>query len=245
MVSDERNFVIKHGGAQVLVSELVGKTVALYISAHWCPPCQVFTPQLVKVYNELKERGEAFEVVFISSDQDQEAFEDYYKSMPWLAYPFGDKTKKDLSKLFRVRGIPSLIVIGPDGKIVTENARTLLSTHGAKAYPFTDAHIESLEKEMEELVEKSPKEIKNSQHEHSLVLTQRRVFGCDGCNEAGTAWSYCCKDCDYDLHLSCALKDQQDLANQDKAQDTEAPMDENCKPVGVICNGDVCYKAEV
>jgi nucleoredoxin len=75
-------------------------------------------------------------------------------------------------------------------------------------------------------------------------LTQRRVFRCDGCNEGGTAWSYYCEDCDYDLHLTCALKDQQDLGNQDKGQDTDAAMDENCKPAGVICDGDVCYKAE-
>jgi len=244
LVSDERNFVIKHGGAQVLVSELVGKTVALYFSAHWCPPCRGFTPKLIQVYNELKERGEAFEIVFISSDKDQEAFEDYYKSMPWLALPFGDKTKKDLSRIFRVRGIPSLIVVGPDGKTVTDNARDAVSTHGAKAYPFTDAHLERLEKEMEELVEKSPKEIRYSQHEHPLVLTQRRLFRCNGCNEGGSAWSYYCEDCDYDLHLTCALKDQQDLGNQDKGQDTDTAMDENCKPAGVICDGDVCYKAE-
>jgi nucleoredoxin len=251
LVSDERNFVIKHGGAQVPVAELVGKTVALYFSAHWCGPCRGFTPELVKVYNELKEGGKAFEIVFISSDQDQETFEGYYRSMPWLALPFGDKTKKDLSRLFRVRGIPSLVVIGPDGKTLLDNARSAVSTYGAQAYPFTAAHLERLEKEMEErlekerkeLVEKSPKEIRYSQHEHPLVLTQRPVFICDGCNENGTAWSYYCKDCDYDLHLACALKNQQDL-NQDKGQDTDAASDENCKPAGVICDGDVCYRVE-
>jgi len=243
LVSDERNFVIKHEGEQVPVSELVGKTVALYFSAHWCPPCRGFTPELIKVYNELKERGEAFEIVFISSDQDQDAFEDYYKSMPWLALPFGDKTKKDLSRHFRVSGIPSLIVVGPDGKTVTDKAKTAVSTHGARAYPFTDAHFQRLQKEMEELAGKSPKEIRYSQHEHPVVLTQRPVFSCDECNKEGSTWSYYCVKCDYDLHLSCALKDQQDLGNQEKGQDTDATVDENCKPAGVFCDGDVCYKA--
>nr|ABR16144.1 unknown [Picea sitchensis]ACN41140.1 unknown [Picea sitchensis] len=243
LVSDERNFVINHGDAQVLVSELVGKTVALYFSAHWCPPCRSFTPELTKVYNELKERGETFEIVFISMDRNQDAFEDYYKSMPWLALPFGDKTKKDLSRFFRVRGIPSLIVVGPDGKTVTSNARSAVSTHGARAYPFTEAHFQRLQKEMKELVENSPKEIKYNQHEHPLVLTQRPVFVCDGCNKDGSAWSYYCKKCDYDLHLPCALKDQQDPGNQEKGQNTDNAVDENCKPAGVICDGDVCYKA--
>jgi len=166
--------------------------------------------------------------------------------MPWLALPFGDKTRKDLLRHFRVRGIPTLIVVGPDGKTVTSNARSAVSTYGARAYPFTDAHFEKLKKEMEELVEKSPKEIKYSQHEHPVVLTQRPVFVCDGCSKDGSAWSYYCKKCDYDLHLTCGLKGQQDLENQDKGQegqDTAATVDENSKPAGVICDGDVCYKA--
>lgn len=187
----------------------MGKTVALYFSAHWCPPCRVFTPKLIEVYNELKERGEVFEVVFISSDEDEDAFKDYYSSMPWLALPFGDKTTKYLTRLFRIEGIPTMIVIGPDGKTVTDDAISVVSVHGAKAYPFTDAQLIKLQKEIEELAEKSPKELRYSQHEHPLLLVQRDAFNCDGCDEEGSAWSYHCKICEYDLHLTCALKDQQ------------------------------------
>ena len=191
----------------------MGKTLALYFSAHWCPPCRSFTPNL-------------------STDQDQEAFEEYYNNLPWLALPFADKTKKDLLALFPVRSIPSLIVVGPDGKTVIDNARSAVSTHGAKAYPFTDSHLERLEKEIEQMVEKSPKEMRYSQHKHPLVLTQRRVYVCDGCNEDGTAWCYYCKDCDCDLHVTCALKNR-----QDKGQDTDTALDENGKSAGVIYDG--------
>ena len=86
--------------------------------------------------------------------------------MPWLALPFGDETQKDLMRLLHVRGIPSLIMVGPDGKNVTENAESAVTTFGAKAYPFTDGHLETpqkeMEKEMKELAEKSPKEIRYS-----------------------------------------------------------------------------------
>ncbi|XP_059075687.1 probable nucleoredoxin 1 [Cryptomeria japonica] len=190
LVSDERDFVITNSGEKVPVSELTGKTVGLYFSAHWCPPCRGFTPKLVQVYNKLKENGEAFEIVFLSSDNDQEAFEEYYASMPWLALPFGDKVKEDLSRYFSIKGIPSLVIVGPDGKTVTTDARNLLSVHGAKAYPFTDARLVELEKEMEVAAKKYPKEIKSDLHEHSLNLIQRKAYICDGwCQEEGSASS--------------------------------------------------------
>ncbi|KAH9319325.1 hypothetical protein KI387_021094 [Taxus chinensis] len=56
-MSADRDFFITSGGRNVLVSELVGKTVRLYFSAHWCPPCKGFTPQLIKFYSDLKNQG--------------------------------------------------------------------------------------------------------------------------------------------------------------------------------------------
>ena len=83
-----------------------GKPVALYFSAHWCPPCRGFTPQLAKWYSAgLKDK---LEVVFVSSDRDQGAFDGYFGEQPWLALPFADrKAKAALSKKFKVGGIPT------------------------------------------------------------------------------------------------------------------------------------------
>ncbi|XWS63667.1 hypothetical protein CRYUN_Cryun06bG0121100 [Craigia yunnanensis] len=147
LISGDLDFVIGKDGAKVQVSDLVGKTVLLYFSAHWCPPCRFFTPKLVEVYRKIKAKDEAFEVVFISSDKDQASFEEYYSGMPWLALPFGDARKPLLSRKFKVQGIPMLIAIGPSGKTVTKETRNLIMIHGADAYPFTEERLKEIEAE--------------------------------------------------------------------------------------------------
>eukprot|EP00362_Geleiidae_sp_MMETSP1317_P001610 CAMPEP_0201281072 /NCGR_PEP_ID=MMETSP1317-20130820/1206_1 /ASSEMBLY_ACC=CAM_ASM_000770 /TAXON_ID=187299 /ORGANISM="Undescribed Undescribed, Strain Undescribed" /LENGTH=68 /DNA_ID=CAMNT_0047589963 /DNA_START=32 /DNA_END=238 /DNA_ORIENTATION=- len=42
--------------------------VAIYFSAHWCPPCREFTPILANFYNEAKAAGHKLEVIFVSRD---------------------------------------------------------------------------------------------------------------------------------------------------------------------------------
>merc|ERR1712093_374199 len=82
------------------------KAIALYFSAHWCPPCRGFTPQFAKWYeDDLK--GKGLEVVFVSSDQDEASFKEYFGEMPWLALPYGDERKETLSKSSRfVESLP-------------------------------------------------------------------------------------------------------------------------------------------
>ena len=69
-----------------------------------CGPCRTFTPMLVNTYNKLKKDGKKFEVIFCSSDREEEAYKEYYEQMPWLALPFGDGRKKSLSRKFDVTG---------------------------------------------------------------------------------------------------------------------------------------------
>lgn len=76
----------------VPVSSLKGedKVLGLFFSAHWCPPCRVFTPNLTDWYTRL--RGgvakDKLEIVYISLDKDEKTFDEYYDTMPWLALPY-------------------------------------------------------------------------------------------------------------------------------------------------------------
>ena len=58
-------------GTVAMSDALAGKTaVGLYFSAHWCPPCRMYTPKLAEQYAKLVAAGKPFEIVFVSSDRD-------------------------------------------------------------------------------------------------------------------------------------------------------------------------------
>jgi nucleoredoxin len=73
-----------------------------------CPPCRAFTPELIATYNKLKEAGRNFEVIFVSSDRDEESMKEYYKEMPWLAVPYDDPRQDQLSENFGIDGIATI-----------------------------------------------------------------------------------------------------------------------------------------
>merc|ERR1712146_397157 len=64
------------------------KNIMVYFSAHRCPPCRGFTPQLAKAYKNSPEAGKDSVVIFVSSDRDQAGIDEYYAEMPWLALPY-------------------------------------------------------------------------------------------------------------------------------------------------------------
>lgn len=121
---------------KVSTDALAGKTIGIYFSAHWCPPCRAFTPSLVEFHNDMTKKGKPFEIVFVSSDREKSAMYDYMDEMdmPWLALPFGDDHKTALSKKFNVRGIPKLVIIDQNGKLISENGRGEVSSKGEDAF---------------------------------------------------------------------------------------------------------------
>jgi len=114
-------------GKQLGAEALQDTVFAIYFSAHWCPPCRGFTPQLAEWYSKsLKQKG--LQVLFVSSDRDQASFDDYFKEMPWLALDYTDRKRKEqLSQLFGVQGIPSLAIIDKDGCTITKSGRAAVS----------------------------------------------------------------------------------------------------------------------
>jgi len=135
-------------------SALGGKVVALYFSAHWCPPCRQFTPQLKAAYEEANKDGKQFEVVFVSSDNDAASCASYMSEMhgDWLRLPFDSplraafktqygafagRERGNFPGVTRRDGIPAMVIVGPDGAlqefVSCEDGSDAISTTGGAA----------------------------------------------------------------------------------------------------------------
>ena len=119
----------KNGDVPVSVLDSA-PAVAIYFSAHWCPPCRQFTPVLADWYEEVNESGKQVEIVFVSLDQSQEQYQDYFNSMPWLSASFDPATTANIRTKISFSGIPYLVVMNKDGSVKHGNGRNDVSNQG-------------------------------------------------------------------------------------------------------------------
>eukprot|EP00624_Nannochloropsis_granulata_P001366 evm.model.NODE_16644_length_5819_cov_17.997078.1 len=112
-------------GKTVPATEVAKKKVlALYFSANWCKPCREFTPKLVEAYERYRAQGKDLEVVFVSMDETEEKFNEYFAEMPWLSLPYTDKTTRSLLMTeLEVRGLPSLVLLDENREVITTKGR--------------------------------------------------------------------------------------------------------------------------
>lgn len=148
--------------------------MGIYFSANWYPQCQSFTKLLTDVYKQIKEKeGKKLEIIFVSSDEDLNAFHNYYESyMPWLAIPFSDlETKKALNKKFDVEGIPCLIILQPDDDtFVLHDGVELIYRYGVEVYPFTNERLDELLNQEKEKHERQTLLKLLTNHDRDFVL---------------------------------------------------------------------------
>lgn len=126
----------------------------IYFSAHWCGPCRNFTPNLVEVYKQVKAKNPEFEIVFVTSDRDDEGFKKYFADMPWAAIPFDKKAEREsIEEKFGIEGIPALVMM-QDGKLLNKSAVSKVraaggddgfnATASAAAFPWKEDAVQQL-----------------------------------------------------------------------------------------------------
>jgi nucleoredoxin len=132
--------LVNTAGGEVSVASLSGKTVLLYFSASWCPPCRGFTPVLAEFYAKNKE-AKNFEVIFLTWDEEEDDFQEYFNHMPWLAMPFSSQAERQrLTDLFGVESIPTVLTIDANsGKLIGKKARSLIPKDpNGEHFPYAD-----------------------------------------------------------------------------------------------------------
>jgi len=140
----------KDGSSISLDSVMENDLIGLYFSAHWCPPCRGFTPKLAEVYNQLQAADKKVEIIFLSSDQDQQSFDSYYQDMPWLALNYEARsTKEGLSDLLDVEGIPTLVLMDPKTGAVNKSGRQAVMA-GVDYFPWSPELMAKADSERDE-----------------------------------------------------------------------------------------------
>ena len=116
--------LIDAAGEEIAVSKLKGKMVGIYFSASWCPPCRAFTPQLVKFYNQVAKKN-GLVIVFASWDKSETDMMEYMKkdSMPFFAVPYGSPVRNELKYKLKITAIPTLVIFGKEGELITGQGR--------------------------------------------------------------------------------------------------------------------------
>jgi nucleoredoxin len=126
MIDETRAQYVEHTTSDALRGK---KVIGLYFSADWCGPCRQFTPELVSFYDKMNKRrgkNDQFEIVWVSRCRDVDAYGQYFTSMNWLALPpdeaMGQRGQMLMDK-YKVKGIPSLVLLDDLGELITTDAR--------------------------------------------------------------------------------------------------------------------------
>ena len=120
---------VKADGSTVSMSELDGKYIGILFSASWHWTCRNFQRMLDYMYEKLKGEGKAFEIIDM----------DFTEDMQWLAMPQGAyQEKQRLGEAFRAEQCPMLIIIDPEGTVVTtEGVEIVNKDTDGECFPWT------------------------------------------------------------------------------------------------------------
>ncbi|MBC7819405.1 MAG: TlpA family protein disulfide reductase [Planctomycetaceae bacterium] len=104
------------GGEPASIAAMKGKVLLIDFWATNCPPCLEEFPKLKQLYADKHEEG--FEVLGISLDDSPEIVEAFQAraKLPWKLVCEAEQVRQAREK-YRVRTIPSLFLVGRDGRI--------------------------------------------------------------------------------------------------------------------------------
>jgi len=104
---------------QVNLAALKGKVVYVDFWASWCAPCKQSFPWMNEMQAKYGARG--FQVVAVNVDAKREDADKFLAEVP-ASFTIGFDPKGDSPKRFQIKGMPSSVLVGPDGHVVKVHA---------------------------------------------------------------------------------------------------------------------------
>jgi len=110
-------------GKAISLSSMKGKVLLVDFWASWCGPCRQENPNVVKVYNEFKNKG--FDVLGVSLDNDKDAWQGAIKKdeLTWNHVSDLKGWDSEVVKSYSITGIPFTLLLDKEGKIIAKNLR--------------------------------------------------------------------------------------------------------------------------
>lgn len=110
-------------GEIVKLSSLKGKYVMVEFWAEWCKPCRIENPNVVRAYNQYRDKG--FEIFGVSLDKTKEkwlkAIND--DGLIWIHVSDLKGWKSEGARIYNVSSIPASFLLDQKGVIIAKNLR--------------------------------------------------------------------------------------------------------------------------
>jgi thiol-disulfide isomerase/thioredoxin len=97
------------------LSKLKGKVVYVDFWASWCGPCRQSFPWMNEMQGKYGARG--LQIVAVNLDAKRADADQFLAQVP-ARFSVGFDAKGDSAKQFGVKGMPTSVLIGPDGKVL-------------------------------------------------------------------------------------------------------------------------------
>lgn len=105
------------------VTDINGKYVLIEFWGSWCGPCRKENPELVRIYNEFKNKG--FEIYAIGIENSRKRWIEAIRKdqLPWVNVSDLKGSESEATDIYGVYEYPSNFLINPNGIVIARNLR--------------------------------------------------------------------------------------------------------------------------
>jgi peroxiredoxin len=117
-----KNFVLQSStGQKISLEAFKGKYVLLDFWASWCAPCRKEHPNLIKTYEQYKNKN--LEIISVSLDSEKDNWMDAITKdkLTWTQISDLKGQQNDIAVLYGVQSVPASFLINPKGIIINKN----------------------------------------------------------------------------------------------------------------------------